>query len=538
MNVLKRTITLIKRGKNENGVPLQRRLFAFITAAAVFLIMLFTALLIIFGIVGGNQDVKSYLTSELSHISRSIENDFGKLSLQGISFSELISENTDKFCKSQNISASELKDNPMMLTPLLSNLAPKALDAINKNVCSGVFILLDATVTPDKDNAKYSKAGMFFKRTQPNLINNFGSKTHCLRGPAEIARENKVELMGQWKMEFQTQNELFIENVISMAKSQPETMLSRLYYWTDCFTLEENSEKGILLCVPLKSNHGYVFGICGFEVSARLFKQKYTPNDSNYRNVFTCAAPFDQETLYMERGMIAGNSFLTGSQTEGSVNINSDDNGFWLYTNTSVSYSGMHAPLRLYPTGSPYKNQEWLVSVMMPQKVVSQAVNGKNIVLLIIVISLLIISFFVSVFISRRYMLPVTEAIDAIKTKSYIKETKKNMYLEINDLMEFLAHQEEKSTRDYFKKIEISPSSPMFEAFMKNLKTLSNAEKKVFDLYLEGYKAQEIADKLFLSINTIKTHNRRIFSKLNVSTRKELLIYIDMMKETSYINGE
>ena len=78
----------------------------------------------------------------------------------------------------------------------------------------------------------------------------------------------------------------------------------------------------------------------------------------------------------------------------------------------------------------------------------------------------------------------------------------------------------------------------MFEQFLQNVKTLSQAERNVFDLYIRGYKAQEIADELHLSINTIKTHNRRIFAKLNVSTRKELLVYIDMMKELNMIHEE
>ena len=78
----------------------------------------------------------------------------------------------------------------------------------------------------------------------------------------------------------------------------------------------------------------------------------------------------------------------------------------------------------------------------------------------------------------------------------------------------------------------------MFEQFLQNVKTLSQAERNVFDLYIRGYKAQEIADELHLSINTIKTHYRRIFAKLNVSTRKELLVYIDMMKELNMIHEE
>jgi len=46
-----------------------------------------------------------------------------------------------------------------------------------------------------------------------------------------------------------------------------------------------------------------------------------------------------------------------------------------------------------------------------------------------------------------------------------------------------------------------------------------------------GYSAKEIADQLFLSINTIKTHNKHIFSKLNVASREELILYINMLKE-------
>ena len=40
-----------------------------------------------------------------------------------------------------------------------------------------------------------------------------------------------------------------------------------------------------------------------------------------------------------------------------------------------------------------------------------------------------------------------------------------------------------------------------------------------------------IAEILCLSINTIKTHNKRIYIKLNVASRRELLLYVEMLKE-------
>jgi len=43
--------------------------------------------------------------------------------------------------------------------------------------------------------------------------------------------------------------------------------------------------------------------------------------------------------------------------------------------------------------------------------------------------------------------------------------------------------------------------------------------------------AKEIAEILCLSINTIKTHNKRIYMKLNVASRRELLLYVEMLKE-------
>ncbi|NLZ90367.1 MAG: helix-turn-helix transcriptional regulator, partial [Clostridiales bacterium] len=65
----------------------------------------------------------------------------------------------------------------------------------------------------------------------------------------------------------------------------------------------------------------------------------------------------------------------------------------------------------------------------------------------------------------------------------------------------------------------------------ENIKTLSPSERAVFDLYAEGYTPKQAAEKLFVSINTIKTHNKRIYMKLNVASREELLLYISMLKE-------
>ncbi|MCB8947870.1 MAG: LuxR family transcriptional regulator [Ardenticatenaceae bacterium] len=52
---------------------------------------------------------------------------------------------------------------------------------------------------------------------------------------------------------------------------------------------------------------------------------------------------------------------------------------------------------------------------------------------------------------------------------------------------------------------------------------LSPRELEVLQLIAEGLSNQEIGEKLFLSLNTVKGHNRRIFAKLQVQRRTEAM---------------
>jgi DNA-binding NarL/FixJ family response regulator len=50
---------------------------------------------------------------------------------------------------------------------------------------------------------------------------------------------------------------------------------------------------------------------------------------------------------------------------------------------------------------------------------------------------------------------------------------------------------------------------------------LSNREMEVLQLMAEGFSNQEIAEKLFVSLNTIKTHSSKVFEKLDVKRRTQ-----------------
>jgi len=59
-----------------------------------------------------------------------------------------------------------------------------------------------------------------------------------------------------------------------------------------------------------------------------------------------------------------------------------------------------------------------------------------------------------------------------------------------------------------------------------DLSGLTVQERKIYALLREGYSNKEIAGDLVVSISTVKTHVNNIFSKLGVTSRKEILDHI------------
>ena len=55
------------------------------------------------------------------------------------------------------------------------------------------------------------------------------------------------------------------------------------------------------------------------------------------------------------------------------------------------------------------------------------------------------------------------------------------------------------------------------------IKKISLREKEVLDLMSGGYRSKEIADKLYISVNTVNIHRKNIIEKLGVSNSSEAI---------------
>ena len=61
------------------------------------------------------------------------------------------------------------------------------------------------------------------------------------------------------------------------------------------------------------------------------------------------------------------------------------------------------------------------------------------------------------------------------------------------------------------------------EYFQKGLSLLTPTERTIYDAYVAGASTQEIREKLSIKENTLKYHNKNIYGKLGVSSRKQLV---------------
>ncbi|MNC63468.1 Oxygen regulatory protein NreC [compost metagenome] len=67
-----------------------------------------------------------------------------------------------------------------------------------------------------------------------------------------------------------------------------------------------------------------------------------------------------------------------------------------------------------------------------------------------------------------------------------------------------------------------TPSAPLLDSAAQARYALSPREREIVDLILSGNGSQQIAERLFISLGTVKNHRKNIYGKLNIGSQAEL----------------
>ena len=515
---------------------MRQRLIVFsVIFLITFLIGVF-AILLISGVFNlGDREAITLFENELNHVENGIYVDYGSVSAKSVELAKALNTSIEKKLKEKDIFTGNLKKHPEVYNELLEFECQTLITALLRTKSIGVFIILDGTINPDLPDAEFSKAGIYIRNMEPNIINFVSPYLHMLRGSADIAKNNDIQIHSQWAMEFDIHEDDFFTKTIDTARINNQLPLSRLYYWCPNIALPDTTDRVMLCSVPLISSDGTIYGVCGFEVSSSLFKLSYIPDLIISDTVFSLLTKVENDVFDCSSSFMAAEypALVRNELTDAKLSYQVKPNSLIRYFSTSNQFMGLHKSISLYAQDSPYKDEQWVVSVMVPAKDYEKALDNLNQRLILFLSVLLVLGIGASFWFSKFYLKPITETINKVK-QTKASEIEKTNILEIDDLLEFLSQQDSKAAIEDNKpdySVTTASSTGMFKEFLENINTLSPAERAVFDLYIEGYTGKEIAEKLYLSINTIKTHNKRIYEKMNVSSRNELMVYIKMMKE-------
>ena len=467
---------------------------------------------------GSSETVKLFM-NELGHLSADTARQYGNASVQSVRLSKQLNANISSFLKREGFSLGDLESHPELLEPLLSEQLSVLLVNLDATECSGVFVVLDATVNPDIPGAEHSRAGLYIRNSEPN-IGGMGNETrYLLRGFPSISRYGYINMQAKWDLEFNVEGQLFWQAPLEAYEANPDIALSRLIYWCNMSPVQDIKEDVMVCSVPVMDSYGRVFGVCGFEISEMNFMLRHEPEIVGFHNTVFMLANVQDGRFTLDDAMFSGNNAVYEAfHGQGPMGSAGSAGGFSEYSIPGGgSYVGMSEPVRLYPDNSPFPKQSYSVALLIPKADFVAARNSDGMKLWVILIALLAIGVIASLILARRYARPITDNLVAAAENGTGERTN---IVEIDILLDKL--------KELRSKDDPLPDN-LFEDFIARVRTLTPTEKSVFRLYAEEKSAEEVTGIMYFSAHTLKTHNKHIYSKLGVSSRDELMLYIELI---------
>ena len=503
-----------------SSVDLGKRLQTHLVSLVVILLGLTLVLIFAFGLFSPKEAAIKALNLQLERNVQRLDSYFRETAAQGIHFSRQLAKEIEKTLNEEGVTFDSVSNNQKLIALLETNAYPYLYNSLRIADCSGVFIVLDATVNTSLPNAQSSRCGVYLKLANINTSKPVSPDVLLARGIHEIGHNNGHIFHNKWELEFSTENIPFYPMMLSNASKN----LIDCYYYSTALEFHGTWEKMILLSVPIVGENGQVYGICGFEINSIYFKLAHAMTGSSYDRIIGVVAQQEGDFIHLETGLEFGSQkgyFAGLGNNKLSIRPAGDFNYYRLsspYGGEEMEYVGVHKKIFLSPLSGP-DGSSWVTACLVPKEDFTISIYLSYLKLFMFLGTLLAFALLAAYFIKKRNSTPILQGLEAIR-----KGSKERTYItEIDDLLDFL---EESNSA-------IDVDMPFLNDFEENVKKLSRAETAVFNLYMEGYSAPKIAEVLYVSINTIKSHNRSIYKKLNISSRKELLLLAHMRKNAS-----
>lgn len=510
---------------------MKKKLFVYMVLLAGLLVLAGAMGLFLLGrFYDARRETYTTLDLQMAFFEKEITSQFENAAAMGIQMSGKMKSLIDGELAKKNIGFDDLNDSEEEISALEDSMFEPLRQFLLESGCSGAFVILDTTVNRSASETGDSRSGLYLE-----LGGNSGPEDILLyRGSSAIGKSHGVYPHRKWRLEFRTNSFPGYKEALSVSPLPPE----RSYRFSGPSVLPGTSEKAVFLTVPISGGSGKTVGVCGFEINESLFKKMHAQSSSLTR--LLCLLDMDggvtiapEQTL--SSGIFGGyyeapDEELTAAEFSGGLSS---------FTGEKNTYIGIRRTTVLSPS-----NPNVLLAVMIPKADYRATVRRNAATIIIFVLLLGFFAVTISMYFSRKYLSPIMKEISEAKAE---QEAAKEEALRAKNEKEAAQAEAEKAKAEQtaaqaeaerakhdFERVapkareEIDSDS--FEIFKENLKKLTPKESEIFELYLGNHTTQEILDAEGFTVNALKYHNKNIYSKLGVTSKKELLKYITLLQ--------
>lgn len=505
---------------------MHRKLFVYMLAFAGLLLIYVLIAMVLFGqFKNVKKSYKKSLDIHLSILDKEITDYFDNAAIYAVYLSQASSEILEKILGRKNITFSELKDNKELLVQTQDMLFDTLRNSIFNADVSGAFVVLNTTINSKVKDSQNNRSGLYLQLDTRSIRE---SSVLVYRGDAQLGKRHDAMPHRKWRLEYQISNIPEFSHLLEQ-NSMP---ISETYTMTSVFELPGTTQKVMLLTVPIIGKNGAVYGICGFEIDQMYYKEKFSQpsNLSRLSCLFVPVADKHIDTFEsLSSGVKDGYYYVPNEK----LTVEDFGSGLKRFVGQGSDYIGALKKISLV------KNEEdSLLVAMIPKSDYDRDKLTNTIEIATSVILFLFFAIAVSLMFSRRYITPITKSLSAIKNEykildeNYDIETNKSGFDEIDEFVNIVIKKLQEKSDDGLPKY----LSDEFNRFIESTSDLTPAETNVLSLIIQGCSVKELPERLFISESTAKHHMLKIYKKLGVSSRGELLLYIEMLKGCGMID--
>jgi len=536
MSLLKFDLPSIFRQIKNEGISIRRRFVVYIISAIALVLSLILLFLNLFGVMNpASARITDLLDTKLASYADNIRRDYDRAAAHALSFAGQLEAELYSFLTDRNLTFEDLKNNAELLSELQNSLYSTVYLNMQLAPSSGAFYILDTTVNSNSEEPLYN--GVYLKYVNLYSETTLNNEITLYRGSFSAAKQGNVNFHSGWNNEMRTD---FFDACDSVFGEDVHYILS------PAVEIPDTWERARYVYVPIRDTKDNIIGVCGFEINDMYFQlSKKTIDDEPEQLI---GALLDDQN-----GVITCqfNSSRYNTVASESLRITEKD-GNTVFDFGTEKCIGKTRSVSL-------GGSSLTVALMITEAQFSAQVQRGQMKTVGIILAVVIIMFAYCLFLSKKYVAPILKRIEQIKYSendgdqlkirefddlfAYI-EKKESVYenkLKALEAAKISAEEEASRARDAYEKAleeyELAKSEILhlseeskneivledYEYFICNLKTLTPQEMRIYEMYVEGKTTSEIAEIIGIKENTMKFHNKNIYAKLGVSSRKQFL---------------